>query len=79
MAVIGQVKEQASNTLVIIYQHVGEGLRSDLAKKDIHPTKYVTLSFLLLYEGRVGCHQLYTDFYTGFLFYFFVPRGPQEL
>jgi len=38
-----QVKEQASNTLVIIYQHVGERLRSDLAKKDIHPSKYSTV------------------------------------
>jgi len=36
-----QVKEQAGNTLVIIYQHVGERLRTDLAKKDIHPAKYV--------------------------------------
>jgi len=43
-----QVKEQAGNTLVIIYQHVGERLRSDLVKKDIHPSKYITfLSFVV--------------------------------
>jgi len=42
------VKEQAGNTLVIIYQHVGERLRSDLSKKDIHPSKYVTVLFSFL-------------------------------
>jgi len=42
------VKEQAGNTLVIIYQHVGERLRSDLSKKDIHPAKCVILLFSLL-------------------------------
>ena len=49
-----QVKEQAGNTLVIIYQHVGERLKADLVKKDIHPSKYVTLlcSFLRRYECK---------------------------
>jgi len=42
-----QVKEQAGNTLVIIYQHVGERLRADLAKKDIHPSKYVLKQCML--------------------------------
>jgi hypothetical protein len=34
-----QVKEQAANTLLVMYQHIGERLRVDLAKKEIHPAK----------------------------------------
>jgi len=48
MAVNVQVKEQASNTLVIIYQHVGDRLRSDLSKKDIHPSKYLSILALIV-------------------------------
>lgn len=33
------VRDQAINTLVVIYQHVGERLRTDLAKKEVNPAK----------------------------------------
>jgi len=60
-----QVKEQAGNTLVIIYQHVGDRLRSDLSKKDIHPSKYVSSLYSFVKDFcSAFCLEMYLTFFS---------------
>ena len=53
-----QVREAAISLLVEIYRHVGEKVRSDLAKKDINPTKYVLQPFPTIHLLQMLLFQL---------------------